>query len=420
MNTTSALTDLEQAVVQVLLKQTDLTVRQVHEALGSKGAYTVVLTTMKSMEQKGLIKVNKSYMTYVYSVAEPTEAPKRGLFSALFERLFTGAARELVVLISFLGIIAAGALVRAQTQTPDGPRMTRTGVSLDNIPSINAVQIADNTTSTTTTPTPDKDSSPNASSATESAPTTNAAPSSASAIVTDVTPAPTPTPLAEVTPEASKAAPAVIAAVVPANQTIYYRDDFSRKGELDGSSPAVKNTGKNTWSVSTGPGTYSTNGKGVSDSGAAYDAAFLPVNGTSGITLDGTQNFTLSATVAPDTAGWIGISVTMAPITNGHNIFDNGLAEMTVANGNTTTYNQATIVKYLPFGDAITAPYAASITYHAKSGTITYTVGDTVVGTLPDVKPEQIAALTSVAMGNGNCGPTATFNNFTFSVGGAD
>ncbi len=38
-------TDFELAILQVLWKQGDSTVRQVYEALGSKGAYTTVLTS---------------------------------------------------------------------------------------------------------------------------------------------------------------------------------------------------------------------------------------------------------------------------------------------------------------------------------------------------------------------------------------
>ena len=90
-------TDFELAVLQVLWKQGDSTVRQVYEALGSKGAYTTVLTIMKIMTDKGLIKPDKSSATYVYSVTAPAETIKRQLVSDLVDRAFAGAAQELVL-----------------------------------------------------------------------------------------------------------------------------------------------------------------------------------------------------------------------------------------------------------------------------------------------------------------------------------
>src|SRR5271156_2182480 len=90
-------TDFELAVLQVLWKQGDSTVRQVYEALGSKGAYTTVLTIMKIMTDKSLIKVDKSHTSYVYSVTTPPEIIKRQLVFDLVDRAFAGVAQELVL-----------------------------------------------------------------------------------------------------------------------------------------------------------------------------------------------------------------------------------------------------------------------------------------------------------------------------------
>lgn len=90
-------TDFELAILQVLWKQGPSTVRQVYEALGSKGAYTTVLTIMKIMTEKGLVKPDKSRTTYVYSVTSPPETMKRRLVSDLVDRAFAGAAQELVM-----------------------------------------------------------------------------------------------------------------------------------------------------------------------------------------------------------------------------------------------------------------------------------------------------------------------------------
>jgi predicted transcriptional regulator len=90
-------TDFELAVLQVLWKRGDSTVREVYEALGSKGAYTTVLTIMKIMTEKGLIKADRSRTTYVYSVTAPPEIVKGQLVSDFVDRAFGGAAQELVL-----------------------------------------------------------------------------------------------------------------------------------------------------------------------------------------------------------------------------------------------------------------------------------------------------------------------------------
>ena len=90
-------TDFELAVLQVLWKRGPSTVRQVYEALGSKGAYTTVLTIMKIMTEKGLIKPDKSRTAYLYSVTAPPDTIRRQLVSDLIDRAFGGAAEELVL-----------------------------------------------------------------------------------------------------------------------------------------------------------------------------------------------------------------------------------------------------------------------------------------------------------------------------------
>ena len=90
-------TDFELSVLRVLWKRGPSTVRQVFEALGSKGAYTTVLTIMKIMTEKGMIKPDKSRTTYVYSVTKPEAVIKKQLVSDLVDRVFSGAAQELVL-----------------------------------------------------------------------------------------------------------------------------------------------------------------------------------------------------------------------------------------------------------------------------------------------------------------------------------
>ncbi len=230
---------------------------------------------------------------------------------------------------------------------------------------------------------------------------------------------PAPAPVAVVAP--APVAPPPVAPPAPTVPTIVYQDNFGRQGELDGSSPDAKNTNGAKWTVSGGPGAYATKGGSVSDNNVGYDAAYLPVNGTSGVTLDGKQNFTLSATVRPEAAGyWMGISLNTAPITNGHNMADNGLVEMALGKGYADAYDRGANLNHVENDYLTGAPYVISMTYHATKGAITYTVGDKVIATLSGVKAEEIAALTDVSIGNGHSGPTAAISNFTLTVGGLD
>jgi predicted transcriptional regulator len=97
MQTFPCPTDAELAILRVLWEQGDSTVRQVYEALGSKGAYTTVLTVMSIMARKGLIKADKSNTSYVYSVTAPAETVKRQLVTDLVDRAFAGTAHELIM-----------------------------------------------------------------------------------------------------------------------------------------------------------------------------------------------------------------------------------------------------------------------------------------------------------------------------------
>lgn len=90
-------TDFELSVLQVLWTQGDSTVRQVYEALGSKGAYTTVLTIMKIMTKKGFIRPNKSNAAFVYSITVTPEKIKHHLVTDLVDRAFSGAAQELIL-----------------------------------------------------------------------------------------------------------------------------------------------------------------------------------------------------------------------------------------------------------------------------------------------------------------------------------
>ena len=201
-----------------------------------------------------------------------------------------------------------------------------------------------------------------------------------------------------------------VATLMSGGQTIYYQDSFHRTGDLQGSSPDVHNTGNATWTTSRGPGTYLTTGTGVHDNKAEYDDAHLPVNGSSGVTLDGTANFTLSATVTPDSTGYrLGISLD----TSGPAVLD----ELTVGG----TRLAGVIVNgrsdYIGDSDLVAGtPYNISIAYSALNGTLIYSEGSNIIYTQTGVLPSQIASLRDIALVNTSASPTSTWDSFTLSV----
>ena len=201
---------------------------------------------------------------------------------------------------------------------------------------------------------------------------------------------------------------------------IVFHDKFTRDGELNNSEPDPTNVGQNSWTVTSGDGTYSVKDGKVSASNGAYDAVFLPVNGNSGVTLDGKQNFTLAATITPDaTNHWMGLAMNKNVIIPGHNIFDFGRAEITVAATYADAYDGGTSLVHVANNAGAGKPVPVSLTYHARSGNITFTLGDKVISTLA-VTADDITALAAVSFGNGAAGPTATISDFSLTVGGAD
>jgi beta-lactamase regulating signal transducer with metallopeptidase domain len=210
---------------------------------------------------------------------------------------------------------------------------------------------------------------------------------------------------------------------VSSKQSIVYEDHFERKGDLDGSTPSVVNTGSAVWTSSTGANQYTTRGDAaaMTNSAYGYSIAYLPVNGTSGVTLDGTKDFTLSVMVTSGATGRTGISLNKGPLTRYSNLFTDEFATLTSSsafagayafNGGNIGYN------YAP---GITGLTKLSLAYNASAHTLVYTAGNTVVYTQTGVTAEQVSAIRYVGLGNDGYGgnaasPAPTFNNFTFAV----
>jgi fibronectin type 3 domain-containing protein/lysophospholipase L1-like esterase len=208
-------------------------------------------------------------------------------------------------------------------------------------------------------------------------------------------------------------------------QTIYYQDGFARSGELVGTAPDTTNTGGATWACTVGTGTYSTSSGAavLSTSAYSFNAAFLPINGTSGVTVDGTKDFTLSVTVTPGSAGTTGIALSTGLTANSYNsLGTNALAAIETGSGYLAAYSYNGGSTNYNFGTGISGATTVSLAYSASAGTLTYKVGTTVVLTQSGVTASQIAALRDVAFGDQGYGggaatPAPTFDNFLFVVG---
>lgn len=92
--------DAELEVLKVLWDDGPKTVREVMNALHSRGrkvAYTTVLTFLTRLEQKGVVRSDKSGMAYVYQPTVTRDRITRGKVRTLVEQLYDGAAGELVL-----------------------------------------------------------------------------------------------------------------------------------------------------------------------------------------------------------------------------------------------------------------------------------------------------------------------------------
>ena len=76
-----------------------VTVRDVYEALRSRRpvAYTTVMTSLKTLEQKGHLKATQQDRAHVYRPAKPKQQVMREMVREFVDRVFNGAGQPLVV-----------------------------------------------------------------------------------------------------------------------------------------------------------------------------------------------------------------------------------------------------------------------------------------------------------------------------------
>ncbi|HUO83534.1 MAG TPA: BlaI/MecI/CopY family transcriptional regulator [Thermoanaerobaculia bacterium] len=92
-------TDAELAILRVLWRLGEATVREVHDELHRKQltGYTTVLKLMQIMTDKGLVERNESQRAHVYRARASAEKTQRQLVGDLLDRAFGGSAADLVV-----------------------------------------------------------------------------------------------------------------------------------------------------------------------------------------------------------------------------------------------------------------------------------------------------------------------------------
>jgi len=92
-------TDAELAILRVLWRRGESTVRQVHEELNRTRptVYTTVLKLMQIMNDKGLVRRDESQRAHIYQPVFAEEETQQWLVGDLIERAFGGSTMNLVM-----------------------------------------------------------------------------------------------------------------------------------------------------------------------------------------------------------------------------------------------------------------------------------------------------------------------------------
>ena len=92
-------TEAELELLRVLWDRGPLTVREIHQALGSdKGTgYTTTLKILQKMTEKGLVRRDESTRSHVYEPIARAEPTQRLLVRDLLQKAFGGSPGQLVM-----------------------------------------------------------------------------------------------------------------------------------------------------------------------------------------------------------------------------------------------------------------------------------------------------------------------------------
>ena len=94
------LTANELDLMKIVWAHTDgVTVRDVYEALRARRAiaYTTVMTSMKTLEQKGYLTASQQDRAFVYKPSQPRQKVISAMVREFVDRVFNGSSRPLVV-----------------------------------------------------------------------------------------------------------------------------------------------------------------------------------------------------------------------------------------------------------------------------------------------------------------------------------
>ena len=95
----TTLTAHELAMMNIVwARQGGVTVREVYEALRERRtiAYTTVMTTMKTLEQKGYLTATQQERAYLYRPTRPRHQVVKAMVRDFLDRVFDGSASPLV------------------------------------------------------------------------------------------------------------------------------------------------------------------------------------------------------------------------------------------------------------------------------------------------------------------------------------
>jgi hypothetical protein len=199
-----------------------------------------------------------------------------------------------------------------------------------------------------------------------------------------------------------------------------YNDNFTRTGALTGSEPDVADTNGNKWAETyygnLGGNSLAPNGTKLPSASGNIDGGVLPVNGTSGVTLDGTKDFTLSANFVT------GTSYNSAVLSLGTSL--NGVAALKLNSGISTSadaYGNGSVVGLGNKNYNGTQINTLTMSYRAATGLITFEVNGSPISVYQDgntlaVTPAQLKALAYVGFEFEYSGANnASMDNFTLA-----
>lgn len=114
------LTKCEAEVMQVVWDQESVTVNDVVETIDRDLAYTTVLTTMKILEDKKIVKRGKKIgRAFTYTAKVSRDQVREGMLKSLADQLFGGSTRSLVLSLLQSDAISA-ADIEAVKKAADG------------------------------------------------------------------------------------------------------------------------------------------------------------------------------------------------------------------------------------------------------------------------------------------------------------